>query len=135
MMKEKILKLIDIFKIKDGENNKRKIEILVVFIIILIVIIIIINTIWNSDSKKNKSEYDESKVLAQTEIKNSEKGKLNETDSSNLEEKLKNILAKIDGVGKVDILITYSESSELKAMYNEDSTKNDTEEQDTSRWK
>jgi len=135
MMKEKILKLIDIFKIKDGENNKRKIENLVVFIVILIVTIIMINTIWNSDSKKNKSEYDESKVLAQTEIKNSEKGKLNETDSSNLEEKLKNILAKIDGVGKVDILITYSESSELKAMYNEDSTKNDTEEQDTSRWK
>ena len=49
-----------------------------------------------------------------------------------LEEKLENILQNIEGVGKVKVLLTYSESSKTLAMYNEDSTKNDTEETDTS---
>ena len=133
MIKEKIQNWINILKIKDGDNNKRKIENLVVFIVILVITIIMINAIWNNDSKKNKTDTDTSKVLAQTKMDSGKETCNNETHNSDLEDKLKNILAKIDGVGKVDVLITYSESSEIKAMYNEDSTKNDTEEQDTSR--
>ena len=40
------------------------------------------------------------------------------------------ILKNIEGVGNVKVLVTYSESSKTVAMYNEDSTKNDTEEED-----
>ena len=39
---------------KEGEqNNKKKIESLVVFLIILIITILAINTIWNEDKKEN----------------------------------------------------------------------------------
>ena len=134
MIKESMQKIIDIVKIKDGENNKRKIENLIVFVVILVVTIIMINTILN-DGSKDKEKLETGKVLAQTKTEQQENiTNLNDT-TTNLEDKLKNILSKIDGVGKVDVLITYSESSEVKAMYNEDSTQNDTEEKDTSRWK
>lgn len=135
MIKEKLQKIFDFIKIKDGENNnnhKRKIENLVVFIVILIITIIMINTIWNSDSKKDsQDEIDTGKILAKVSEDKTIDNNSFQNASSNLEEKLKNILSKIDGVGKVDVLITYSESSKVTAMYNEDNTKNDTEESDT----
>ena len=53
----------------------------------------------------------------------------------NLEQRLEDTLQNIEGVGKTKVLLTYSESSQTIAMYNEDSTKNDTEETDTSRRK
>ena len=130
MLKENLQKIVDIFKVKEG-NNKRKIENLVVFVVILVITIIMINAIWNNDdANKNKLETSPEKVLANTNLEE----KNNNTDSTeNLEQKLKNILSKIDGVGKVEVLITYSESSQISAMYNEDNTRNDTEEKDTSR--
>ena len=44
--------------------------------------------------------------------------------------KLKNILSKIQGVGEVEVCLNYSESSEVVAMYNENSTTSTTEETD-----
>ena len=131
MLKENLQKIADIFKVKEGDN-KRKIENLVVFVVILIVTIIMINAIWNNDDKtKENLETNPEKVLANTNLEQN----TNNTDTTeNLEQKLKNILSKIEGVGKVEVLITYSESSQISAMYNEDNTKNDTEEKDTSRW-
>ena len=130
MIKEKIQKAMELLKPKEGEqNNKRKVENLVVFAVILIVTIIMINVILNEDSnKKNDKNKDETKVLASTIIENSE-----ETKQEDLETRLEKILSKIDGVGKVEVLLTYSESSKVEAMYNEDSTTNDTEEQDKER--
>ena len=49
-----------------------------------------------------------------------------------MEEKLENILSKIQGVGEVNVCINYSESSEIVAMYNENSKVSTTEETDTS---
>lgn len=49
-----------------------------------------------------------------------------------MEEKLKKILEKIQGVGKVEVFINFSESSEMVAMYNENSKISSTEETDTS---
>lgn len=49
-----------------------------------------------------------------------------------LEEKLKNILSKIQGVGDVEVCLNYSESSETVAMYNETSKTSSTDETDTS---
>ena len=52
--------------------------------------------------------------------------------SNNLEERLENILGKIQGVGTVKVFINYSESSQTVAMYNENSKTSTTEETDTS---
>lgn len=51
---------------------------------------------------------------------------------TDLEEKLENILSKINGVGEVNVCINYSESSEIIAMYNENSKVSTTEETDAS---
>ena len=53
-------------------------------------------------------------------------------EKTDLEERLEYILHKIDGVGSVDVLITYSETSQTIAMYNEDTKQTSTEETDTS---
>ena len=135
MMKERLQKVVDMIKIKDGDNNKKKIENLVVFVILLIITIIMINVILNGDTKDKKEEINTGKVLAKVDETNKKINYLEEDKTNDLESRLENILCKIDGVGSVDVLITYSESSKVIAMYNEDSTKNDTEEKDTNRRK
>lgn len=65
-------------------------------------------------------------------INNSINSNNNQLSEYNLEENLEDILSKIAGVGKVQVLITYSESSEVVAMYNEKNTLNSTEETDTN---
>lgn len=122
MFKDKLNKMLG-----DGEpNSKRKIENLVFFIIILIVTIIGINLVWKDDIRSQESnEIDTGKTLASnSETQASEKDEL----SNNLEE----ILKTIQGVGEVKVLINYSESSEVVAMYNENSKSSTTEETDTS---
>ena len=113
-----------------GNNISNEEKNLVVFIIILIITVIIINTIWNNDNKKESKENVQSdigKELAKEQVQT-------ETENSNeLEQRLENILQNIQGVGKVKVLITYSQTSQVVAMYNEDSTKSDTEESD-KRW-
>lgn len=128
MFKDKLLKIKDILKIKEGENSKKKIENLAVFIIILIITIIIINVIWNGDNDKEKEGQSTDKILAKAN--NNEDSNIEKTQNE-LEERLENILENIKGVGKVKVLLTYSQSSQTMAMYNEDSTKNDTQETDT----
>lgn len=125
-------KLKEIFSSKeDGGNNKKKIENLVVFIIILIVTIIAINFILSDKKTTTKEENSTSnKKLATTN-----QTEMNSTYSSNSDElsnKLENILSKINGVGEVNVFINYSESSEVVAMYNENSKSSSTEETDTS---
>ena len=114
-------------KLEDGgvTTNKKKIENLVVFAVILIITIIIINMILGDGKKKTSKEQvnSSSKQLAT---------KTNDSEDSSLEEKLKNILQKIQGVGKVEVFVNYSESSETVAMYNENSKVSSTEETDTS---
>ena len=53
-------------------------------------------------------------------------------NTSNLKENLEEILAKIKGVGEVQVFINYSESNEIVPMYNENSKVSNTEENDTS---
>ena len=110
----------DFFKKKeDCKDNKRQIENIVVFIIILIITVLIINNMWSSDNKEDEKENEtDTKVLAQAES----------TNQDNLEQKLENILSTINGVGDVNVLIKYSESSTVIAMYNETSSESNTEE-------
>lgn len=118
-------------------NDKKKIENLVFFVVLLIVTIVIINFIWNGNENKNqeKTTNDTSKKLATSENINqgTDKTTVNSLDNTeNLENKLKNILSKIQGVGEVEVCLNYSESSEVVAMYNENSTTSTTEETDDS---
>ncbi len=110
----------------DVKDNKKKIENLVVFIIILIVTIIAINAIWNTDNKESNTNLDTDKQLAKTDEPIDEEI----TSEDKLRTNLKNILEKINGVGQVDVLITYSESSQIVAMYNENTKETSTEEKD-----
>lgn len=129
MITDKIKMMIS----KESEgNNKKKIENLVVFIIILIITIIAINSIWNGKKtskteEKDSSEYD--KQLATTTINGNATTVTNENNS--IETNLENILSKIEGVGNVKVLITYSESSEIVAMYNESNKNSTVEEKDS----
>ena len=115
------------------KSNKRKLENLVVLVVILIITVIVINVILNDGKTKSKETTD--KVLAKiNEVNgNTLSNNVEASQNLNLEEKLENILQCIEGVGKVKVLLTYSESSTTLAMYNEDTTKSDTEETD-DRW-
>ena len=131
MFRDKLKKLIS----NDDEegqsgNDKRKIENLVFFVVILIITVVAINLIWNGKKDtKQQGINDSSKKLATNENDNTNNETIN---SNNLEEKLKNILSKIQGVGNVEVCLNYSESSEIVAMYNESSKVSTTEETDTS---
>lgn len=122
-------KVKTIFSNSEG-NNKKKIENLVVFIIILIITVIAINIIWKDDNKEEMSG-STYKQLANTNTNSI--GEIVETNitEDTLSAKLENILCKISGVGKVNVLITYSESSQIVAMYNENSKQSITEESDS----
>lgn len=131
MLEEKKNKLKEIFSLKSDGNNKKKIENLVVFIIILIITVILINTIWNGDKKKEDNTVESTdRILAE---RDSVQTGNNKTDTIELEQRLETILQNIEGVGKAKVLLTYSESSQSVAMYNEDSTQSDTEETDKRR--
>lgn len=116
----------NLFKIddenQDGKNKKRQIENIIVFIIILIITVLIINTMWNTDGKESKDNNSTStKVLAENTQNNT-------TEQDNLEAKLEDILESINGVGKVKVLIKYSESSTVVAMYNETTSESTSKE-------
>lgn len=128
MLKEKIKSLVEK---KTNGNNKKSIENLIVFLVLLIITVISINIIWGKDNKKdNKSQsQDGYKVLAE----NQKQGNISESRAYNLEDELENILSKISGVGKVQVLITYYETSEVVAMQNNKKNTSKTEESDTNR--
>ena len=108
-------------KSEEGKDKKKQIENIVVFIIILIVTVLIINNIWSGEEKHDTEDtHDATKVLAHTDS----------SSQDNLEDKLEDILETINGVGKVNVLIKYSESSTVVAMYNETTSESTTKEND-----
>ena len=123
MIKELINKLKN-SSIKEGGNNKKTIENLIVLVIILVVTIIFINYIWNGD-KKEKAEQNSEKVLAEQNAINSA------SYSNDIEKKLEDILCKINGVGNVNVMITYASTSTVVPVYNENIQQTTTEESDT----
>ena len=127
MITDKIKELISK---KEEEPNKKKIENLVVFLIILIITIIVVNVIWNGKDKSNGKEQpasDRNKKLA-SDVQSVTTDTNQEEDSiaKNLEE----ILSKINGVGKVKVMLTYSQTSQTIPLYNQDSSQKNTEESD-----
>lgn len=134
MFKDKIESFKSMMLKKTEGNNKRNIENLVVFLILLIITIIAINTIWGDKKEETKSQ--ENNETSYKQLAENLDSKINsnnkEFNEYNLEQSLEDILSKMAGVGKVQVLVTYSETSEVVAMYNEKNTSNNTEETDTN---
>lgn len=114
----------------EGKESKKKIENMVILLIILIITCIAVNKIWNGDKKEDETQTRQNtttgKQLA-TQENNS-----NSENTTDLQSNLERILSNIDGVGKVSVLLTYSESSELVPLYDETKSETTTEEADTS---
>lgn len=126
MFGDKLKKLLNTNK--EG-NEGKKIENLVFFVIILIITIVIINYIWNGKTSNKANTNTAGKQLASEQ---SSKDINSNNTENDLESKLENILAKIQGVGKVNVFINYYESSQIVPMYNENYKNSVTEETDTS---
>lgn len=128
MFKDKIKALM----ISENEKgSKKKIESIVVFIIILIITVIAINSIWSGEKKemnKDTTNQEGTKQLATVKETSSTQNSENAMESN-----LEKILSNIEGVGKVKVLVTYSESSEVVAMYNENNKNSTIEEKDSGR--
>ena len=125
MIKEKIKKFI---LNKTNKDNKKNIENLVVFLILLIITVIAINIIWGKDETKRETDTLNYKVLAEeTENKSNNL----EYDEYNLEKDLEDILSNMQGVGKIKVLITYSQTSSVIPMYSETESTSITEETDS----
>ena len=126
---KKFKELFENFMKKDKTNNKKNIENLVVFLILLIITIVAINTIWGNNKEEESEEKNSYKVLADVSNSNTSSNNL-VSEEYNLKEELKDILSKIEGIGAVDILITYSETSSFTPIYNETHSNSTTEEID-----
>ena len=114
---------------KGEGNNKKKIENIIFLITILIITIIVINFILKEDKKDLEKENVVStyKTLASSNNENQA-----QNTEKNLQQELETILSTIKGVGKVNVFISYSESSKTVAMYDEKTTTSSTEETDSS---
>lgn len=120
MLKERIDKFFN------GEgNNKKKTENLVFLLIILIVTVIAINVIWKDEKSDTDITNTSNKKLANIEEENL-------STNNSLEEKLENILSNMNGVGNVDVLITYNETEEIVPVYNKTDKKSVTNETDSA---
>lgn len=115
---------------ENEKNNKKQIENLLFFIVILIVVVIVINKVWTREDD-NKINNKDNRVLAEVINSNTDELNKNSTSYYNLQGELEKILETIEGVGKVKVLINYSETSSVVAMYNETTTESSTQEKDT----
>lgn len=113
---------------KDDTKNKKKIENIVFLIIILIITIVIINTIWKKEEVKSDENLEDTNTFGKMLASKEE----STTSQKDLEKQLEKILSTIKNVGKVNVLINYSESSSIVPLYDEGTTTSTTEEEDSS---
>lgn len=123
MFSEKLKKIF----LKNDGNNKKKIENILVFIVILAITIVAINYIWNGDETSKSSN-----EVPEAENSNSVVQVSTDSFYDENEEKLANILSNIEGVGKVKVLLTYSQTSTSIPLYNENLRESNTTETDSS---
>ncbi len=114
-------------KLKNMFKGKKKTENLVTLIIVLIVTVVAINYIWNDEKKNTDTKIDKDSIKDTDVVQVS-----SNSSEDDLELKLESILSKISGVGKVNVMITYSQSSTLTPIYNEDTSVSNTNETDST---
>lgn len=105
-------KLLEKFNI----TSKKGIENLVILLILVVIVMIVINSIFNEKEE----------VIAVPNIIKEEK------EGDTLEEKLESILSSIKGVGKVNVMISYTNSLEKIPVYDTKEITTITNEQDSN---
>lgn len=120
MIKDKFSKLL-----KADGDNKKKIENLVFLLVVLVITIIAINSIWGNNDKVEQTT-NTNKQLASINLNNEEI-----ENENNLEVKLESILTKMNGVGNVDVMLTYTESTQIIPIYNKNEKISNTKEEDS----
>lgn len=113
-------------RIKNMFKGKKKTENLVALIIILIITVVAINYILGGNKSDNRTK-EERNIRVDNAVQVS-----SNSNEDELEQRLENILGKIEGVGKVKVMLTYSESSTFRPVYNEDSKVSNTNETDSN---
>lgn len=132
MLKEKVDNLKNALIRVDNNDSKKSIEKLIMIAIVLIITLIAVNYILKDDKKKKVSDSSNLEDISSGDYKGTNLGGVNGNDSlNNLEERLSDILSKINGVGEVKVLLSYSESNKVNPIYNEDKQTSTTEETDT----
>lgn len=106
-------------------NKEKRIENLVFFLVVLVITLIVINKILGKEEAEKNFENTVGIELASV-------SKEQQNNENSLEIRLENILNKINGVGDVSVMITYSESSSIIPIYNVNLSTSTTEETDTS---
>ena len=117
MLKERLNKFLN----GDGDN-KKKLENLIFLLIILIITIVAINFIWKDDKQESKQ------TTTNKELASKEK---NTNSDEDLEKKLEKILSSINGVGNVNVMLTYTESTQIIPVYNKTEKTSNTNESDS----
>lgn len=119
--------------IKDFLENNSKIKNLIVICLVLVFILIAMNVVGNSsvfNSKVTSISNNSSKTEENTDVSNEKI-----ITSDEYEEKQKadliNILKKMNGVGDVDVMITFENGEEKVPAYDKTEQKSTTEETDT----
>ncbi len=103
-----------------AKDKRKRVENLVFLIILLVILLISINSIFNSSDKK---EINSNSTTTKNNINsNNEYSKNDSSDlinmQTNLENKLSDILSKINGISEVSVLLTYSSDSKQNVVYN-----------------
>lgn len=106
-------KLIEKFNL----DNKKSIENLVIFLVLVIIVMVVINSLFTEETSEATPTL--------SVIKTNEK-------EDSLELKLENILGSIRGVGRVKVMVSYTNSIEKIPLYDTKETTTITEERDTN---
>ena len=120
---------------RSNKDSKKSIENLISLAVVLIIIMIAINCILKDDKKKKNSGNSSINCYSNIEQVDSRDNQLTlavNNEKENLENRLSDILSKINGVGDVKVLLTYSQTNKINPVYNEDEQSSTTEETDTS---
>lgn len=121
--------LIDIKKTK-GAKNKKKIENIATFIVILIITVIMINNILKEDTNKNETSNQYKQLVDNDNNNETVTAVANINVQTDLERELEEILEKMQSVGDVKVLITYSQTSKVTPIYNETNRNSSSKEED-----
>lgn len=107
-----------------GQDRKKLIENTAIVVIIGIIIIIAGSTMFKDD-KTGKAEQQQKSTL-----KNSEPLQQVDSSTDSIEIRLRSLLSQMQGVGKVDVMVTYSTTRENVPAYDIKKSQSSTEEKD-----
>lgn len=115
-------------KLYNTQGKKKIIENTVIVIIVGMIILIAGSSIFKPGRSDTKSsvENKSSEIEAASKVTSKET-----SENKSVEEKIEAILSQIEGVGKVDVMITYVSDGEIVPAVNTKINENDTDEKDS----